>query len=155
MAARVALADIIDGIESQSDEDASFLNTATGEVVVISDYEMRAAEENDPIEDFPEWEQDQVRIAREIIAETGGYIPLPAKFDIDEHGMMESFCLSVDDPKLSDLLSDLIRGSGAFRRFKDTIRRHGLEDDWWAYRNEALKEIAIDWCRENSIDWDE
>ena len=154
MAAQVSLVDIVDGIESQSDENTSFLNKATGEVVVISDYEMRAAEENDPIEDFPEWEQDQVRIAREILAETGDYVPLPTKFDIDEYGMMERFCLSVDDPKLSNVLSGLISGSGAFRRFKDAIRRHGLEDDWYAYRSQALKEIAIDWCSENSIDWD-
>ncbi|MEJ2702032.1 MAG: UPF0158 family protein [Sedimentisphaerales bacterium] len=155
MATRVRLADIIEGIESQSDENTSFLNAVTGEVVVISDYEMRAAEESDPIEDFPEWEQDQVSIAREIIAETGDYIPLPTQFDIHEYGMIERFCLSVNDPKLSDLFSGLIRGNGAFRRFKDAVRKHGLEDDWHAYHNEALKEIAIDWCRENDIDWDE
>jgi len=155
MSVRVKLSEIIDGIESQSDEYNSYLNKRTGEVVLVSDYEMRAAEEEEPIEDFPEWEQDQVRLAREIIAETGDYIPLPTKFDVDEYRMMESFCLSLADPKVRDALCDLIRGAGAFRRFKDAVFHYGVEKQWRVYHDNALKEIAIDWCRENNIEFDE
>jgi len=154
MAIRVKLDDIIDGLESQSDESSSFLNKKTGEVVLINDYEMRAAEEGDPLEDLPDWEQDQVRIAREIIAETGQYIPLPTKFEIDEYSIMERFCVSLDNQEISDILYDLISGSGAFRRFKDAIYRYGIEDEWHTYRNNSIKEIAIEWCRENNIEFE-
>lgn len=153
MATRVKLDEIIDGLESQSDESRSFLNKKTGEVVLITDEELNAAEENEPIEDFPDWQQDLVRIAKEIIAETGDYISLPTKFDIDEYHVMERFCLSMDDPEMSDLLYSLIKGSGAFRRFKDAIYRYGIEDEWHSYRNNALKEIAIEWCREHGIEF--
>jgi len=152
MAIRVKLDDIIEGLEFQSDESSWFLNKKTGEVVLINDYEMRAAEEGDPIEDFPDWEQDQVRIAREITAETGQYIPLPSKYEIDEYSIMERFCMSLDNQKISDILCDLISGSGAFRRFKDAIYRYEIEDEWHSYRSDALKEIAIEWCRENNIE---
>jgi len=155
MSVRVTIGDIIDGIESQSDECSSYLNKRTGEVVLISDYEMRAAEENDPIEDFPDWEQDQVRVAREIISETGDYVPLPTQFDVDEYHMMERFCLSLADPRMRDTLCDLIHGSGAFGRFKDAVFHYGVEDQWRTYRDNALKEIAIEWCRENNIEFDE
>ncbi len=155
MAIRVNLSDIIDGMESQSDENCSYLNKVTGEVVIISDYEMRAAEENDPIEDFPDWEQEQVRIAREIIAETGDYLELPTKFDIDEYRIMERFCLSIEDPETSNIFCDLIHGNGAFRRFKNAIHEYDLADDWYSYRDNAFKEIAIDWCRENNIEFDD
>ena len=154
MVIHVNLTDIIDGIECQSVENTSYLNRRSGEVVLISDYEMRAAEQNDLIEDFPDWEQDQVRIAREINNGSVDYIPLPTKFDIDEYGMMERFCLSVENTKISDILYDLIKGSGAFRRFKDAIHKYGVADDWYRYRNDALKEIAIEWCRENNIAFD-
>jgi hypothetical protein len=154
MAILVKLDDIIDGLESQSDESSSFLNKRTGEVVLINDYEMRAAEEGNPLEDFPDWEQDQVRIAREILAETGQYIPLPTKFEIDEYSIMERFCVSLDNQEISDILYDLISGSGAFRRFKDAIYRYGIEDDWHTYRNNSIKEIALEWCRENNIEFD-
>ncbi|HUT46348.1 MAG TPA: UPF0158 family protein [Sedimentisphaerales bacterium] len=154
MAISVKLDDIIEGLESQSDESSSFLNKRTGEVVLINGYEMRAAEEGNPLEDFPDWEQDQVRIAREIIAETGQYIPLPSKFDIDEYSIMERFCVSLDNQEIGDILCDLISGSGAFRRFKDALYKYGIEDEWYKYRNKALKKIAIEWCKENNIEFD-
>ena len=155
MAARVKIEDIIDGLECQSDESSSFLDKTTGKVVLISDYEMRAAEDDDPIEDFPDWEQDLVRIAKEIVDETGNYIALPTKFDINEYIIMEKFCLSINDAEMSDTLYSLIKGGGAFRRFKDAIQDYGIADDWYKYRDNALKEIAIEWCRENGIEFDE
>ena len=151
METRVKLSDIIEGLVFQSDESSSFLNKKTGEVVLMTDYAMRAAEDNEPLEDVPDWERDLVAIAREILAESGQYISLPTKFDIDEYSIMESFCISLDRQEIGDILYDLISGSGAFRRFKNAIYKYGVEDEWHTYRNNAIKEIAIEWCRENNI----
>jgi hypothetical protein len=155
MAIRVKLDDIIEGLELQSDERYAFLDKRTGEVVSISDEEMQAAEDDEPIEDFPDWQQDLVRIAKEIVDETGDYIDLPTKFDIDEYSIMEKFCLSLDDSEMSDDLYSAIKGSGAFRRFKDAINEYDIADDWYKYRNDALKEIAIEWCQENDIEFED
>jgi len=155
MAIRVKLNEIIEGLEFQSDESSSFLDKTTGKVVLISDYEISAAEDGDPIEDFPDWEQDLVRIAKEIVDETGNYIDLPTKFDIDEYSIMEKFCLSLNDSEMSDTLYSSIKGRGAFRRFKDAINEYDIADDWYKYRNEALKEIAIEWCQAKGIEFDE
>jgi hypothetical protein len=151
METRVKLSDIIEGLEFQSDESSSFLNKKTGEVVLMTDYAMRAAEDNEPLEDLPDWERDLVSIAREILAESDQYIPLPTKFDIDEYSIMERFCTSLDKQEIGDILYDLISGSGAFRRFKNAIYKYGVEDEWFKYRDNAIKEIAIEWCRENNI----
>jgi hypothetical protein len=155
MAIRVKLDDIIEGLELQSDERYAFLDKRTGEVVSISDEEMQAAEDDEPIEDFPDWQQDLVRIAKEIVDETGDYIDLPTKFDIDEYSIMEKFCLSIDDSEMSDDLYGAIKGSGAFRRFKDAINEYDIADDWYKYRNDALKEIAIEWCQDNDIEFED
>ena len=138
MAIRVKLDEIIEGLEFQSDESSSFLNKKTGEVVLITDEELNAVEENEPVEDFPDWQQDQVRIAKEIIAETGDYISLPTKFDIHEYSIMEQFCLSLDDTEMCNIFCDLIRGGGAFRRFKNAIHEYDIADEWYSYRNKAL-----------------
>jgi hypothetical protein len=155
MALRVKLDDIIEGLECQSDESHSYLDKRTGKVILISDEELCAAEDDEPIEDFPDWQQDQIKIAKEILAETGDYIGLPSKFDIHEYSIMERFCLSIDDPEISDTLYSLIKGSGAFQRFKDAIHDYGIADDWYNYRDNTLKEIAIEWCQENSIEFDD
>jgi hypothetical protein len=154
MAAHVKLSDIIEGMEFQSDESSSFLNKKTGEVVLMTDYAMQAAEDDEPLEELPDWERELVAIAREILAETGQYISLPTKFDINEYSIMERFCVSLDRQEIGDILYDLISGSGAFRRFKDAIYKYGVEDEWHKYRDNAIKEIAIEWCRENNIEFE-
>jgi hypothetical protein len=155
MAVRVKLDDITAGLESQSSESSSFLDKRTGEIALVNDYEMQVAEDNEPIDDLPEWEQDLVRSAREILADTDNYIQLPSQFDIDEYSIMEDFCYSLDDPKLRDTLLDLITGSGAFRRFKDAAHEHNIADKWYDFRNSEFRQIAIDWCKENDIQFDE
>lgn len=52
-------------------------------------------------------------------------------------------------------LYGLIKGSGAFRRFKNAVHRDGIADDWHKYRDDALKQIAIKWCRENNVEFSE
>ncbi|MCC6568509.1 MAG: hypothetical protein IT315_04670, partial [Anaerolineales bacterium] len=44
-----------------------------------------------------------------------------------------------------------IRGSGAFRRFKDTIYRYRIEEDWFRFRDEAYKEIAVSWLKSHGF----
>jgi hypothetical protein len=155
MTTRVKLDDIIEGSESQSDESHSYLNKKNGEVVLIGYEEMQAAEDDEPIEDFPEWQQDLVRIAKEIEAETGDYIELPTKFDINEYRIMEDFCWSIEDEKTREILCSSIKGSGAFRRFKDVIHIYEIADNWYKYRNEALKQITIAWCQEKGIKFED
>ena len=66
MAVQVKLQDILEGMDFQSDERSSFLNLTTGEVIAITDEELRAAEHDAPLEDFPEWQHDAIRIAGEF-----------------------------------------------------------------------------------------
>lgn len=67
--------------------------------------------------------------------------------------MMERFALSVNNEEISDSLYTAIKGRGAFRRFKDEVRRFGIEEDWYRYRDEKFKELAIEWCEDNKIDF--
>ena len=153
-ALRVKLSDLIEGMDFQSDEQSSFLNLTTGEVVSITDEELRAAEEDAPLEDFPDWQHDAIRFARDIV-ETDHYLPLPDRFEIHEYSIMERFCLSVDDEDMRDDLCDAIRGRGAFRRFKDRMQLYGMAEEWYRYRDEALREIAVAWCEEHGIPYTE
>jgi hypothetical protein len=144
--------DIIEGLAFLTDEGSSYLNTTTGEVVYVTTEELRAAEEDAPLEDFPAWQHDAIRIAGEILA-TDHYLPLPDRFEINEYRMMERFCLSVDDDDLRDDLCDAIRGRGAFRRFKDRIQAHGIAEAWFRYRDAALREIAMAWCEAHGLQY--
>lgn len=154
MSIPVKLSEIIEGMECQSDERSSYLNRITGEIVSVSDREIQIAEEEQSLEEYPEWQQEVIRRAREILEdEEGKFIGLPSRFDIDEYSMMERFALSVSDAEISDSLYTAIKGRGAFRLFKDEVYRFGIEEDWYRYRDEKFKELAVEWCEDNKIDY--
>lgn len=150
----VKLRDIVDAMDMTFDTMTYYLSKKTGEVVSIGDEEMDAAENEDDLQDFLDWQHDNIEIAREILA-TDDYVALPSQFDIHEYDIMERFCLSINDDKVSDDLYADIKGRGAFRRFKDKIFEHGIEQDWYQYKDDAYCEKARDWCIENSIEFTE
>ncbi len=43
-----------------SEEHSAFLNRHTGELVTLSREELSAAEEDDDIVDYPEWQQEMI-----------------------------------------------------------------------------------------------
>ncbi len=65
MSVVIALRDIADAIESQSDEGAAYLNPETGEIVQVSEDEIALVEEGAGDEDLPQWERDAMPKVRE------------------------------------------------------------------------------------------
>lgn len=147
----VPLSEIVDAMDCQTDEMASYLYKETGKIITISDETMRAAKENEPLEDRPQWQQKAITEAHDFLRNEKEYIPLPTQFDIHEYEIMERFCLSLEDREIGVDLYYAIKGSGAFRRFKDKIHELGVADDWYKYREEALREQAKYWCMDNEV----
>ena len=150
MATEVPLRKILEAMDWQSDEMAAYLNKKTGEVVAVSDEDLAEAETGDDVGGRAEWEAQAIEIARAVL--TGQeYLALPDRFEIDEYRMMERFALSVVDAADSDRLQRAIRGSGAFRRFKEAVGDLRLAEEWYAYRDSSYEEIAVEWCQANEI----
>jgi len=156
MRIKVKLDDIITGMEFQTDEMSSYLNKETGEVSTVMEQEFRVVEEDDDsLISLYGLEEDGIEKARDILMDDEGikYIALPSKFEVHEWEIMKQFCLSVDDKDISESLMNAIHGKGAFRFFKDSIRRYGMEDQWYKFRDAAIKRIAIEWCETNNIEY--
>lgn len=149
MAIQVKLDDIINEMDVPFEGSYSYLNKKTGEIVFLTSDDMRAAEEDEPFDDLPDWQQESRMAAMDVVENEEDYIDIPARYDVNEYEIMESFCLTLKE----EALLRAIKGKGAFRRFRDKIRDLGIEDQWYSYRNEWFKEIAIEWCRENQIDF--
>lgn len=153
----VKLSDIIDSISLQTHNTLCYLDREKGELFLVSKDQLRAAEKGDELEDDPEWQNEQVELAREILADDKEekYIAIPPGFLSHEFSTMENFCFSLDDEKISRPLCQAIFGGGAFRRFSDCIRRYGIADDWHRFRYHALRKIVIDWCEVNDIEYED
>jgi hypothetical protein len=151
MAASPKVQDLIDAFEMQNDECAAFLDRGTGEIHVISHDTLRMAEdETDVASRRHGWEKEELELARRVL-ESDRYVELPTSRDVHEWGIMEEFCYALDDGGLRADFLAAIQGRGAFRYFRDLLFRHGLRDSWYAFRAEALRKIALEWCEENEI----
>jgi hypothetical protein len=147
---KVKLQDVVDMIDMLNEEASAHLNKATGELIMLTTEEFSAAEEEEELDDYPEWQRESIEKAREII-DSEDWIELPAKEDIHDYGIMEEFCYSIADPKLSERLLSAIRGRGAFGRFRGAIEVLDLEQEWYDFRADALEKIAVDWLEANRI----
>lgn len=144
----VQIQDIVDGMEVQSDERTSYLHRASGEVFTLGDDEFTEGA-MDADADGPE------AIARAIEENPDAFIALPDRFEINEYRMMERFALTTNDARIEQQLLMSLRGSGAFRRFKDAVHREGLAPSWYDYRDRAFARIARDWCATHGIDFED
>ncbi len=149
MALPVKLQDVVEAMDAPADSWMAYINRRTGEIVVFSDDDV-AFHNDDDDEILPDWQAEFVAKAKEVDA-SDDFVQLPDKFDIHEYAIMERFCYGVDDDTVRQNLLDTMRGSGAFGRFKGMIRRQGLEQAWWAYRDAAFERVAADFLEMEGI----
>lgn len=80
-------------------------------------------------------------------------IILPTQYEINEYQIMVDFIETIDNEKVKEELQRLIQGRGAFRRFKDYCFYSNIIQDWYKYKEQKYKEIAIEWCKQNELEY--
>ena len=148
---RVKLNEVVQALESAMEEHAHYLDKRTGEIVLLTSEDLRAAEEDDLISEYPDWQRESILKAREVLHDSEHFIELPDQFDVHEYKIMEDFCLACEDREVGDELRRLIKGGGAFRRFKNAIHEMGVGQAWYEFKRIALEKIATEWLEENDI----
>lgn len=137
---KVKLSVVIEAIESlMSDEETYYYDLREHTTLWISD---SGYADDDEERELLEEEPDR-------------FLRLPGKYDIREYDIMESFVEELPEGKLQNSLARAIRGRGAFGRFKDGIRRAGIEQQWYDYQAAEYRRIAIRWCRDENVQYEE
>lgn len=148
----VSLQDIVGELTSQLNEGRAYLDVQTGEVIHICQNLLWALEDDPHEGPAPDQEtEDEYQLARRVVEDGSRYFLLPSKFDIHEWAIMRDFAQSLEDEALREELLDAIHGRGAFRSFKNSIRRSGIEQAWYRFRDRALAQIAIHWFQLHGI----
>lgn len=130
---------VLDAIEAADDNYTYFLDMETGESVFLVD-ELVTGLDNEGLDD-------------EIQENFGRYLRLPTRFEIHEYNIMEQFIWSLPEGRQQNMLERAIQGRGAFRRFKDMVCNLGLEKKWFQYEADTYKKMAIEWCRDQEIEY--
>jgi hypothetical protein len=157
MSAPAKLTDLMDVLEIFSDEHRCYFDRQTGQVVQVEEEVLSLVEQEneEDLEPVAEWQQEEIELARAIVNdESGRFIRPPDKFEFHEYRQMERFIRTLPDDA-ADQLWRAIKGPGAFRHFKDTARRLELLNQWYQYRNAAIKEFVLDWAKDNDVPVDD
>lgn len=117
------------------------------------DLDEDLADEEESNEFLSDWEIEQNEETKMALSNPEDYIRLPSQYDLDEMRIMKDFIGEIQDERASDKLWDALEKRRPFRGFKDAVNYLGIEDQWFAFRQEALREIAKVWCKENGIDY--
>lgn len=137
----IPLKQVIQAMEEASEAYTLYLDTQTGKTVYLQDY-------------FVTGETDEA-LAMEIEDNHGRFLRFPDQYEIHEYSIMEQFAESLSPGKAQEELAYAIRGKGAFRRFKSSLRYFGLEQRWYDFKAEIFREKAIRWCRDNDVKFED
>ena len=145
----ISIQDIVDALDVASDETSSYLNRVTGQVITLLQEEIDDAQ-NDSLEDLADWHMEVIAEAKQVL-NSDDWLKLPGKFAIHEWNIMEEFSQGLSSESQRSELGHALRGKGAFRNFKDTLRRLGIESAWFDYKAKALEDIARKWLAEQGL----
>ena len=143
------LSELIEALEFDSEERMTKVDLENGCVVSVDRSVLGEVEEGDEeaLREVPDWQKEEVGIARAIVEDSGErFVDGPDKFDFHEYRHMERFIGTVKDAGAAEQLWRTIKGKGAFRHFKDTASRLGLLEQWYRYRDGAMKEFVVTWA---------
>jgi len=132
----VTLSKIIEGLEMVDEIVNCYYNAEKDEIFLsnIGEYENLTEDEIDKL--FEE------------------AIILPTQYEINEYQMMVEFIDTINNLETKDNLHRLIQGKGAFRRFKDYCFEANIIQDWYKFKEQKYKEIAIEWCKQNNLKYE-
>lgn len=137
---KIKLQTVIDAIEQASEAYLMYYDLKTEETVYLPDAWVTG-------------ETDE-ELAKLLEREPRRFLQFPTKYEIHEYSIMDSFVDYLPPGKIKAELSTAIRGKGAFRRFKQCIRFHGIEQLWYDYKANAYRELAERWCRDNELEYE-
>ena len=132
---KINLSDIIEVIEFTDDMTHSFLDKVSGKIVTVNEFGMTSKEQE----------------AVYDMLDEHGFYRLPDQYELNGYRTMAEFIETLSSPA-RDRLEIAISGRGAFRRFKDEIRRLGVEKAWYQYEADENRRKAIEWCKDNGIE---
>lgn len=141
MVKAVNINDLVDAFDLQSAFLVFFLDKNTGEVIPLTGEEIDAIEKGEAV--------GELGFAKEVIS-SDQFVELP---ELNKKALIEEFCSFIEDAEMQKALLQGVEEEEAFTMFNTKVHFYQLEEDWFAFVQDRLAEMAIDWCKQNSISY--
>jgi hypothetical protein len=113
---------------------AAYVDLKTGEIYCVTGQE-------DLDEEIPD-----------DIDESDDYLALPDKSSLDLGNRLVFSFAEQEMPDEYDIVRDIFRKKGAYRRLKELLHAKGRLEQWYEFELQATKQALRHWCRANRIE---
>jgi hypothetical protein len=114
---------------------SAWVNRATGAIHMHSDWDA------DQFEPVPEDIDDGAKYSR---------LPDPRDLDLGKELVLRFAAERLDEHY--DEIAAIFSRKGAYRRFKEFLRRLEALDSWYEFENNAREKALREWCAENGVE---
>lgn len=123
-----------------------YLDTETGETIVIPREVVDALDEEESLKRLPEGELKLVDLARDILSGNPRYVEIPIKRSKEALSDLLDFAEKIPDQRIKDRISLLFHGKGAWRKFRELLQESpALEREWSKFKEEKEKKNVLAW----------
>lgn len=143
----VSLADVVSEMAETAEHRTGFLHRGTGEVITLSEDQLRALDDPYAEEAGAARVDDALRSA----FEAGDLLELPDSFETQEYSLRERFCRELTNVEHREQLLEALRRKQAFRSFTQALGRLGIREQWEHHRDRAFETIAVAWLDKHGI----
>ncbi len=127
----VSLREVVEYLDFIDEETPGFIDPQDGEIHVLD--RIQAGESAEEKAFAQDWRH------------------LPGAFDLNESVIARQFIRSLPTGSAQEEMADAFRGPGAWRWFKSALARHGLRDQWYAFRQQGVERFAREWLVEEGL----
>lgn len=144
----------------------NWLDKQTGEVLSFERSIADALAEGRDLAHTPQWQQHELESARRVLRAFGElpgdaedplemkrYARIPVIESGEAYEIMVDFVETVRDGHMRELLEVVLRGQGAFRRFKDVLLNYPIDRErWFEFERQRQREIITAWARAEGVE---
>lgn len=139
---KVDLRDVIEAIEFENELLTHYYNKKTGIIIYKEDKSTREVDK-DNIESYEPWKRELIMELKDLEENPEDYIKLPGYEELNEGKMMKKF-MAENSLKCNESEEEI-------EKLKKVIESKGLLSEWYDFREDLEKSIAVSWCEENNI----
>lgn len=129
---------LIFALEDHGFERDYFLDTKSGEIVTLTDFDNL-------------FEEEELR--ESIEAEENRYLYIEPLDSRESFYVMERFLYTLPEGRTKNDLAAALSGHKPFRRFKDILYNYPeIREKWFLFHNQELKKIVREWLHYNDVE---
>lgn len=149
----VDLDEIARAMDDDREVNEFYIDMLSGLMVTVSKEVDERVFRELPVDDLPEWQQDELELARALRTNKSRYRHIPREIPHKTYGLMQSFVERLGDEEAKRYLAGKLGTRHPIDRFRRALYPHPqLKESWSDFERQAKRQWAWKWLRKLDID---